>query len=127
MFDFSFAELLVVVLVALVVIGPEEMPTVARGILKTIRSVRHACASLRQQFLEIVDDEELRAVRQDVHAVQRGKHFILDDEGNYREAYDVSNLHELRAAHMGESVAQQEILAQESEKEKEQGDATTSS
>lgn len=131
MFDFSFAELLVVLLVALVVIGPEEMPTVARGILKTMRSLRHACASLRQQFLEIVDDEELRTVRQDVRTIQNGKHFILDDQGNYREAYDISNLHELRADYADTSPPQPMpsaiVPTKESAKDKEQDDANPSS
>jgi sec-independent protein translocase protein TatB len=97
MFDFSFAELLVVVLVALVVIGPEEMPTVARGILKAMRSLRHAYASIRQQLLEVVEDDGLQSLKQDVHQIQGGKRFILDDDGNYREVFDVSDLSALRA------------------------------
>ena len=96
MFDFSFAELLVVALVALVVIGPEEMPTVARGILKGLRSLRHAYASVRQQLLEVVDDESLHTLKQDVAQMQGGKRFILDDDGNYREVFDVSDLSKLR-------------------------------
>lgn len=96
MFDFSLAELLVVMLVALVVIGPEEMPTVARGILKAIRSVRHFYASIRQQMLEIVDDESIRTIKNEVHQIQGGKRFILDDEGNYREVFDVAELTKLR-------------------------------
>lgn len=35
MFDIAFSEIVVIMLVALVVIGPERLPTVARGIGRT--------------------------------------------------------------------------------------------
>ena len=40
MFDFSMSEIMVIALVALVLIGPKDMPVAVRGIARVIKKMR---------------------------------------------------------------------------------------
>src|SRR5690606_5325431 len=53
MFGLSFGEILIVLVVALLVLGPERLPKVARSIGKGLRDLRRTTGSLR----EIIEDE----------------------------------------------------------------------
>jgi sec-independent protein translocase protein TatB len=52
MLDFSFAELALIILVAVIFIGPKELPLVIRGISKALRAVR----SLTSEVHKALDD-----------------------------------------------------------------------
>lgn len=80
MFDFSFAELLVIGVVALVVIGPERMPKVARtaGLLfgRAQRYVSEVKADINNQ-LKL---EELRKIEAEMRAkVSTAEHEIIEE------------------------------------------------
>lgn len=57
MFGLSMTELLVVLAVALLVIGPKQLPQLARTLGKTLRDVRRATDDLRDTFEREVMDE----------------------------------------------------------------------
>ena len=50
MFGVSAGELVVIVLVALVVLGPQKLPEVAKQLGKAMRELRRASADLQQAF-----------------------------------------------------------------------------
>jgi sec-independent protein translocase protein TatB len=52
------AELLVILVVALVVVGPERLPKLAADIARTIREIRKYTGSLAAEFNEVVKDFE---------------------------------------------------------------------
>ena len=81
MFDFSFSELLLVLVVGLVVLGPEELPKVVRYVRGVIRQIKSASANIQQQVTELLDDEDL----------QRATKFIKGDDGKFYAAYDLSD------------------------------------
>ncbi|WML92143.1 Sec-independent protein translocase protein TatB [Thiothrix lacustris] len=60
MFESSFLEMLVVGVVALLVIGPERLPTVARAIGRWIGKVRRFVAKTRADIDRELNTEELR-------------------------------------------------------------------
>lgn len=60
MFESSFLEMLVVGVVALLVIGPERLPTVARTVGKWIGKVRRFVATTRADIERELHTEELR-------------------------------------------------------------------
>jgi Tat protein translocase TatB subunit len=82
MFEFSFAELLVVAVVGLVIFGPEEMTRIAKQARHLFRQARHYTSSVQQQVTALLDDEELA----------RPITIIEGDDGNSYEAYDISDL-----------------------------------
>ena len=60
MFDFSFGEMLVVALVALVVLGPERLPKAARFVGLWVRKARAQWYSMKNELEQELASEELR-------------------------------------------------------------------
>lgn len=71
MFDFSFGEMLVVGLVALVVLGPERLPKAARFIGLWVRRARAQWYSVKSELERELATEELRRGLADGHQVMR--------------------------------------------------------
>ena len=65
MFDFSFGEMLVVALVALVVLGPERLPKAARFTGLWVRKARAQWYSVKTELESELASEELRRSLQD--------------------------------------------------------------
>ena len=71
MFDLGWSELLVIGVVAIVVVGPKELPRLMRTFGHYLGKVRHMAADFQRQFEEAVRDSEIDEVRkamQDFHA-----------------------------------------------------------
>ena len=88
MFDFSFAELLVIGVVALIVIGPERMPKVARtaGLLfgRAQRYVSEVKADINNQ-LKL---EELRKIEADLRAkASTAEHMIIEETRHVEQEF----------------------------------------
>jgi sec-independent protein translocase protein TatB len=61
MFGLSFTELLIVAIVALVVLGPDKLPEMARTLGKGLRDIKRATEDLKGQFEEEVHAAEREA------------------------------------------------------------------
>jgi sec-independent protein translocase protein TatB len=71
MFDIGWSELLVIGVVAIIVVGPKELPRLMRTFGHYLGKVRHMAADFQRQFEEAVRDSEMDEVRkamQDFHA-----------------------------------------------------------
>ena len=71
MFDIGWSELLVIGVVAIIVVGPKELPRLMRTFGHYLGKVRHMAADFQRQFEEAVRDSEIEEVRkamQDFHA-----------------------------------------------------------
>lgn len=63
MFGFGWAEILLIVVVAVFVIGPQDMPRIMQGLGRIVRRfqyIRYAFTQQFDDFLKIHDLEELR-------------------------------------------------------------------
>lgn len=63
MLDFGWAELLIIVAVAVFVIGPKDIPNIMYGLGRVMRRIQYIRYAVSQQFDEIMkvgDIEELR-------------------------------------------------------------------
>jgi sec-independent protein translocase protein TatB len=67
MFDFSWVELLAVGAVAVVAIGPKELPTVMRTLGRAARRMQYMKYALSQQFDDFMRDQDLADLRRDAH------------------------------------------------------------
>lgn len=95
MFDFSFAELLVVMLVALLVIGPKELPGVLRTVGRIVGTLRRQ-AQLFWQEVEQMDPISEKGDADGMRKIppsQEPPHRIIGDDGKEYPAYDVQDLH----------------------------------
>jgi len=66
MFDFSWGELLVVGVVALVAIGPKELPGVLRTVGQWMTKLRRLAAEFQGQFHEAIREAEMADLKKEV-------------------------------------------------------------
>jgi sec-independent protein translocase protein TatB len=80
MFDFSWGELLLIGVVALIVIGPKELPGVLRMIGQWVGKIRRMAAEFQSQFQEAMREAEMADLKKqvdDINDAARGltRHF----------------------------------------------------
>ncbi len=66
MFDISWSEFLLIGVVALVVIGPKELPAVMRTLGQWTRKVRGMAAEFQNQFQEAIREAEMADLKKEV-------------------------------------------------------------
>lgn len=66
MFDFSWSELLLIGIVALVVIGPKELPGVLRTLGQWMSKVRRMAGEFQNQFHDAMREAELADLKREV-------------------------------------------------------------
>jgi sec-independent protein translocase protein TatB len=82
MFDISWSEFLVIGVVALVVIGPKELPGVLRTLGQYTRKVRRMATEFQNQFQEAMREAEMADLKKEVDA-------MASDIKNYDPLKDV--------------------------------------
>jgi sec-independent protein translocase protein TatB len=70
MFDIGWSELLVIAVVAIVVVGPKELPKLMRSFGFYAGKFRRAAADFRRQFDDAMREAELDEVRQAIESVR---------------------------------------------------------
>jgi sec-independent protein translocase protein TatB len=65
MFDIGWSEILVIGIVALVVIGPKELPGVVRMVAQNIGKLRRMAADFQNQFNDAMREMELADLKKD--------------------------------------------------------------
>lgn len=71
MFDFSWGEILIIGAVALIVIGPKELPTALRTVGRMVGKVKRMASEFQGQFNEALREADLDKVRKDVEGMNR--------------------------------------------------------
>ena len=69
MFDFEPGKLMVIGAVALVVIGPKELPRVLRQVGQTVSKVRRMAADFQSQFMDAMREAELSDVKEEMSKI----------------------------------------------------------
>lgn len=100
MFDLAWSEIALVAVVALVVIGPKDLPDAIKGVAKGIQSLRRKVAEFQQQADELVREAKLDDVRNQIADVRNTISDIrkfdikghlekaVDADGSVRKAFD---------------------------------------
>lgn len=58
MFGIGSSELIIVFLIALLVLGPEELPKVARSVGRAVRKIQHATDDIKHTITAEIEEEE---------------------------------------------------------------------
>ncbi len=85
MFDIGFSELVVIGLVALIVIGPERLPRVARTIGHLAGRLQRYVSDVKADINREVELEELRKMKDSVQETATGIQTSLQSELNKAE------------------------------------------
>ena len=70
MFDLGWSKLLILAVVAIVVVGPKELPGLLRTLGRLVAQLRRQAGEFRAHFDEAMRDTELQQIRQDIQAIK---------------------------------------------------------
>ena len=91
MFDFSFGELALIVLVALLVVGPKDLPVVIRTIGRWAGQFKSIADEFKEGFKSVMDESSIKEISEDVHMAHEEVQYIRDERGNMQRVYDISD------------------------------------
>src|SRR6187549_2183099 len=69
MFDIGWSELLVIAVVAIVVIGPKDLPRVLRSVGKWTGQVKRMARDFQNQFNEALREAEIDSIKKEVEDI----------------------------------------------------------
>jgi len=89
MFDIGWGEFVVIAVVALIVIGPKELPAVLRAIGQWTTKIRRMASEFQSQFQEALREAEMADLKKEVdnlNETAKGFTSQIDDPLNFKEA-----------------------------------------
>jgi sec-independent protein translocase protein TatB len=97
MFDIAFSELVVIAIVALIVIGPEKLPKVARTIGTVVGRMQRYMAQIKDEVNRESRFAELQTLQQEIQqATESAKAGLQSSVSYLAEAVDPVNQSELQ-------------------------------
>jgi sec-independent protein translocase protein TatB len=92
MFDFAWSEIALIAAVALIAIGPKDMPAAIRGITDLIKKARRMAAEFQTHVDEMVRDANLDEMRSSINEIRnfdvRGEiERRVDPDGSLRDTF----------------------------------------
>lgn len=88
MFDLSLAEMAFIILVAVVFIGPTELPVVLRAMARFIKQMKALGAEIRATFDDIAKDSPLSEIKDEIEG---DVGYIRDLEGKVQKTYSLDD------------------------------------
>ena len=93
MFDLTSSKLLILGLVALIVVGPKDLPMLLRTVGKYLGIIKRQAAEFRSQFDEAMRDAELQQLKKDVEslgqdtekALREGEQALQNEVGSVKQ------------------------------------------
>lgn len=86
MLDFSWSELLVVLIVAILAIGPKQIPDILYHLGRFTRRLQYMRYALTRQFDDFMTDTELKKISDDIGDIKTNPKIIDDNFFNEIEA-----------------------------------------
>lgn len=90
MFDLAWSEIAVIAVVAIVIIGPKDLPEAIRGVAKGVQKLRRMAGEFQQQADELVREAKLDDVRSSIQEMKSTINDIrsFDIKGEIQKAVD---------------------------------------
>ncbi|MEO8715387.1 MAG: Sec-independent protein translocase protein TatB [Acetobacteraceae bacterium] len=93
MFDFAWSELGVIAVVALIFIGPKDMPVALKSVTGMIKKARRMASEFQTHVDDMVRDADLHEVRDQISAlrgytVKGALEKFVDEDGSIRRSFD---------------------------------------
>ncbi|HEY6257000.1 MAG TPA: Sec-independent protein translocase protein TatB [Xanthobacteraceae bacterium] len=113
MFDFSWSELLLIGIVALIFIGPKELPGVLRTLGQWMSKVRRMASEFQNQFHDAMREAELADLKKDVDemAAKAANYSNFDPLADVRKDMEAAQ-REIESAVAGTPAAEPPALAE---------------
>ena len=97
MFDFAWSEIAVIGVVALVLIGPKDMPAALRAVSGVIKKARRMAAEFQTHVDEMVREADLQEIRNQINEIRnfdfrREIERQVDPDGSIRKTFETNPL-----------------------------------
>jgi sec-independent protein translocase protein TatB len=89
MFDIGWSELVVIAVVALIAIGPKELPAVLRTVGQYMGKIRRMASEFQGQFQEAMREAEMADIKKSVDEMTDAAKGVTDSFTNYDPLADV--------------------------------------
>ena len=89
MFDLSLAEILLIIVVAVVFIQPKDLPVLVKSIAKAIKTLRGFSHDIKQAFEDISKESGIADAKETLDAEIR---LIKGEDGKMYESYNIKNI-----------------------------------
>lgn len=87
MLDFGFAELMVIIALVVLVVGPNELPTIMRTLGRLVRRLQYVRYAITQQFDDMMREGEMEDIAGQVNFEARAEKGSTFDEASADEEY----------------------------------------
>lgn len=91
MFGLSFSELVMILVVGVLMIGPEDLPRALRSVGKFLRGLSSLGQEMRRQMEDLIGDEEIEELKKLRESIQGQRKFMIDQQGTYQEVFDIEH------------------------------------
>lgn len=85
MLDFGWAELLILVAVAVFVVGPKDIPNIMYGLGRLVRRIQYVRFAVSQQFDDIMNTGDLEELRKGVNFETKRNAQDVTNEADFDE------------------------------------------
>ncbi len=116
MLDFGWPELFLIIAVAIIVIGPNEIPAVMIALGRIFRRFQYIKFAISQQFEDVMRDADLDDIRRSVNF--EAKDDVVFDEAAADDEYDILPAEELAALKRQD----EEVTTAKAKRDKAEGD-----
>ena len=90
MFDLGWSELLIVAAIAVIIVGPKEMPRVVRSVTGGVRKVREMAFDFQSSMEDIANDADIKKIKDEMLNSELNLQTILDEQ--LGDAEDIKKL-----------------------------------
>jgi sec-independent protein translocase protein TatB len=116
MFDFAWSEFALIAVVALIAIGPKDMPVAIRAVTTWIRKARRMAAEFQTHVDEMVREADLHEVRESINEIRnfdiKGEvERSIDPDGSLRREFSSNPLDPVTQTTSVEELAVSEPVA----------------
>jgi|GEM_PF-3034036 len=106
MFDFDVSKLFIIGIVALVVIGPKELPRVLRQVGQAVGKLRRISADFQKQFMDAMHEADMAELRAEAEKLSQAARIDV----SYDPVREVK-AHMTEALHAGDATVPPELRA----------------
>ena len=109
MFDLAWSEIALIAVVAVVVIGPKDLPDAVRGVARMVRKARQMASEFRGQADELVREANLHEVRDSLNEIRNFNirdtfEKTVDGDGTLRKTFEEDPLRDQPHTTYGDST-----------------------
>ncbi|MBN66654.1 MAG: hypothetical protein CMM94_03695 [Rickettsiales bacterium] len=89
MLELSLAEIVIIGVLALLVVGPQDLPKVLRAVMGLGRQVQDMWREVRDSVGDLAEESGVKDLQKDLNQDVK---YIVDQNGEYQQVFDISDL-----------------------------------